>query len=271
MTRRRRAGHNRALAIPLNSDIVLTPPVDAATVMVVRDGSAGLEVLLVRRHGNAGVLGGVHVFPGGKLDATDCDRRSAWHGMAPEACVRALAEPDLDPCVAVGLHRAAMRETHEECGLRLAPTDLVPWSRWITPRQPSVTHKRFDTRFFVAPVPDHQAAVPDGHEATEVVWLTARCGLQRYWSGEIDLAPPQIMSLVQLLPLPDVKGVMSLARARAPALIEPQPFDRNGVRVICYPGDPAHPVREAAWHGPTSLCYRNRRFEAEGGLEALLG
>jgi 8-oxo-dGTP pyrophosphatase MutT (NUDIX family) len=59
------------MVIPIHSDVVLTPPLPAATVMVVRDGPRGLEVLLVRRHGNSGVLGGVHVFPGGKLDAAD--------------------------------------------------------------------------------------------------------------------------------------------------------------------------------------------------------
>ena len=59
--------------------------------------------------------------------------------------------------------------------------------------------------------------------------------------------------------------------AGQPVLVEPEPFDQDGQRVICYPGDPAHPVREPAWIGPTRLRYRNRRFEAEGGLAALLG
>lgn len=258
------------MAIHLNSDLVLTPPVDAATVMVVRDGAQGLEVLLVRRHGNSGVLGGVHVFPGGKLDTADCAALPDWLDRSPEAYAEVLAEPGLDPAVAVGLHVAALRETREECGLQLAPTQLVPWSRWVTPRQPSVTNKRFDTRFFVAPAPVGQKAVHDNHEATEVVWTSPRAGLERFWAGDIDLAPPQIMSLVQLLRLPDVAQVMVVARSRAPALIEPEPFDLDRERVICYPGDPLHPVCEAAWQGPTRLSYRNQRFEADGGIEALL-
>ena len=45
---------------------------------------------------------------------------------------------------------------------------------------------------------------------------------------------------------------------------------RTGQRVICYPGDPRHTLREPAWPGPTRLVYRNRRFEPEGGLAALL-
>ena len=259
------------MAIPLNSDVIDTPPIAAATVMVLRDGTAGLEVLLVRRHGNSGVLGGVHVFPGGKLDAADCAQWPDWLDRAPEAYGQALAEPGLDPAVAVGLHVAALRETREECGLQLQPFQLVPWSRWVTPRQPSVTHKRFDTRFFVAPAPAGQDAVHDDHEATEAVWTPPRVGLERYWAGEIDLAPPQIMSLVQLLRLTDVAQALAVARGRVPALIEPEPFDERGERVICYPGDPAHPVRQAVWQGPTRLRYRNQRFEADGGLAALLG
>jgi hypothetical protein len=41
--------------------------------------------------------------------------------------------------------------------------------------------------------------------------------------------------------------------------------------VICYPGDPRHSVRERVWEGPTRLTYRHQRFEADGGLAALLG
>lgn len=63
---------------------------------------------------------------------------------------------------------------------------------------------------------------------------------------------------------------MATAASRAPALIEPEPFDLDGVRVICYPGDPAHSVAQRVWTGPTRLSYRNQRFEAEGGLAALL-
>ena len=79
------------------------------------------------------------------------------------------------------------------------------------------------------------------------------------------------MSLVQLARVHDVAQAMAVARQRPPVLVEPHPFDEDGERVICYPGDPRHPVREIAWEGPTRLRFRNRRFEPEGGLEALLG
>jgi 8-oxo-dGTP pyrophosphatase MutT (NUDIX family) len=295
---------NPGMALTINSDTVHTPPVPSATVIVVRDGPTGLEVLLVRRHGNSNVLCGVHVFPGGKLDAADRQVDPVALDRSPHDCAQSLNEPGLDAETALGLHVAALRETFEESGLLLGqvhqaelaanvrertaagtgfalalqqlgctvPTASVwPWSRWITPRVPSVTNKRFDTRFFVAAAPAGQVAEHCTFEATEAVWLAPRLGLERYWAGEIDLAPPQIMSLSQLSHLHTAAQVMATAQGRPPALIEPEPFDQDGVRVICYPGDPSHSVTQRVWSGPTRLSYRNQRFEAEGGLAALLG
>lgn len=289
------------MAIPINSDIVHTPPVPAATVMVVRDGDDGLEVLLVRRHANSGVLGGVHVFPGGKLDAADRRVAPAALDRSAADCLKLLGETELDVGTAVGLHVAALRETFEECGLLLGQpaspevvmrlreqtlaglvfgdavqalglslpvSCLLPWSRWVTPRVPSVTNKRFDTRFFVAMAPSGQEAEHCAFEATEAVWLSPRAGLERFWAGEIDLAPPQIMSLCQLGALADVTQVQLAARSRPPVMIAPEPFDVGGQRVICYPGDPSHSCADRAWAGPTRLIYRNQRFEPDGGLAA---
>jgi hypothetical protein len=50
----------------------------------------------------------------------------------------------------------------------------------------------------------------------------------------------------------------------------PEPHDLNGQRVLCYPGDPGHSIKQAAWEGPTRMTFRNGRFEPEGGLAALL-
>ena len=94
--------------------------------------------------------------------------------------------------------------------------------------------------------------------------------LARYWRRELVLAAPQIMSLSQLARFASVADLMASARSRPPPLIEPEPFDQDGQRVICYPGDPRHSLREPAWPGPTRLIYRNRRFEPEDGLAALL-
>jgi len=292
------------MAIPFFGDVVDMSPLPSATVMLLRDGAPGLQVLLMRRHGNTAVLCGVHVFPGGKLDPADMVDRADAVDLSAAVCRQRLAKPELEPAQALALHLAALRETFEECGLlpgsvadaaqlstlrertlagsslcrvasdlglALKLSALLPWSRWITPRQPSVSNKRFDTRFFVALAPPQQAIVACARETTEVVWMTPRAALERYWSGEIDLAPPQIMSLSHLNRLGGVDAVLAWACTRPPAMIAPEPFDEEGVRVICYPGDPAHSQRGAVWPGPTRLRFRNRRFEPEGGLDELLG
>ncbi len=265
---------------------------------------AGLEVFLVRRHRKSAVLGGAYVFPGGKVDAADGALDAAAHFDAqPAELHAALAEADIDVPTAASIYVAAVREAFEECGvllahglaeravldavasersgqqsfaellaafeLRLSTRLIVPWSRWITPTM-SVMQKRFDTRFFVAALPAGQIAVHDAHETDESVWITPREALARYWSGEFQLAPPQIMTLAHLARHASVDSVLAAARARRPPLIQPEPFQReDGVRVVCYPGDARHPVREVAMPGPLRLLYQGDRFEPEGGFDAL--
>jgi 8-oxo-dGTP pyrophosphatase MutT (NUDIX family) len=286
----------------LKSDIILTPPQHASTVVLLRDGLQGLEVFLVKRHGLSDVLGGAYVFPGGKLDPSDAELDAARHLDASVGALHtALAEPDTALPQASALFVAALREAFEECGvlfaegvdaglthraqtllreglgfnqmlgelsLRLHTRALVPWSRWITPKMASVSSKRFDTRFFVAALPADQVARHDDHETTESTWLTPRAALQHYWARDIELAPPQIMSLAHLARHAKVATVMAQARHQAPPLVCPEPFDQDGERVLCYPGDPQHSVAQRALPGPTRLIYRNRRFEPPQGEQA---
>ena len=287
----------------ISSEIVLTPPRDAATVIILRDSPLGLEVFLVKRHGLSDVLGGAYVFPGGKLDDSDLQLASIAHlDQDSHALHNALGEPDLPLDVARGLYVAALREAFEECGvlfaqdtahrhslqlaeqikagqsfnavlghlqLRLQTQALQPWSRWITPKMPSISSKRFDTRFFVAALPAEQIASHDNVETTESVWLPPRMALEQYWDNQIALAPPQIMTLAHLSRYPNVASALHAARSTQPALIAPEPFDDQGERVLCYPGDPRHSTSTRAMPGPTRLRYRNKRFEPDGGFTAL--
>jgi len=293
----------------INSEIVTTPPLDSATVVMLRDGPSGLEVLLLKRHAASSVLGGAFVFPGGKLDVADA-HPDLLHRLdrTPSALHSQLGEADLPEGKAASLFVAALREAFEESSVLLAHsaagqshadtlaaardhlsqgmafnpllaqlnltlhTDaLVPWSRWITPRVPSVTNKRFDTRFFLAHAPTDQIAAHDNHETTESVWLGPREALTRYWAGQIELAPPQIMSLSHLNRYDSAASALAAARSQKPPTIQPEPFDQEGMRVICYPGDERHSMPERALPGPTRLHFRNRRFEPVGGLDELLG
>ena len=289
----------------LHTDIITTPPLDSASVVLLRDSAQGLQVLLLRRHQASNVLGGAYVFPGGKLDTAD-QSPGLLAQLSQDAVTlqKRLAEPALSAQRAAGLFVAAIREAFEECrillgqneentpdlhalhnaltngqswsqatqglSLRLHTDTLVPWTRWITPRQASVTSKRFDTRFFITRVPEGQTAAHDDFEATETLWTTPREALIRYWEHQIELAPPQIMGLVQLARHADTASALAEAQSRQPPMVEPEPFDQDGIRTICYPGDPRHSVPHPAFPGPTRLLFKNKRFEPEQGLAALL-
>jgi 8-oxo-dGTP pyrophosphatase MutT (NUDIX family) len=262
-----------------------------------------MEVFMVKRHGLSDVLGGAHVFPGGKVDAADTARDTLERlGTPLEELHAALGEPGIDAAAAAGFFVAACRETFEEAGvllaekatarhvgaarahareglrfgailaqlgLRLDCRNILPWSRWITPRVPAMINKRFDARFFLAAVPHDQAPRHDNVEATESFWLRPRAVLEEYWAGKVNLAPAQIMSLAELARLPDVADALASARARRPPEIQPEPFAHEHGRAIAFPGDARHPVARRALQGPTCLVYRNERFEPVGGFEAL--
>ncbi|MDI3382127.1 NUDIX hydrolase [Xenophilus aerolatus] len=278
-----------------------SPPVAiraSATVLMVRDGPAGLEVFMIQRHAGSDVHGGSYVFPGGKVDAADA--APALHArldLPPETLRVRLHEPGLDATAAAALHVAAVREAFEECrvlfadadagtraralaappaeafdallarlDLRLATAALRPFSRWITPENSvSSPGKRFDTRFFVAALPEGQNATHDNHEAVHSAWLRPRDALQRYWDGVIVLVPPQIMSLAQLSRAPDVATLLAQTDARAPHLVRPHVCQVDGVTTMAYPGDPLHAEATRVMPGPLRLFVRGRRFEpAEG-------
>ena len=133
----------------ITSNIVDTPPRDAATVLVLRQGKQGLEVLMLKRHADSKDLGGVFVFPGGKRDEADGSPEALDALKVDVKLLHAqLGEPQLPLAHAASLFIAALREAEEECGLQLEASDLQAWSRWITPRMPSMLFKSFVTRFF---------------------------------------------------------------------------------------------------------------------------
>lgn len=117
----------------------------AATVILWREGPEGREILMGQRGAAAVFMPSKYVFPGGAVDPQD---QSGDPTNLGSACLERLAHrcpaeaPD-----AQTLARAALRELHEETGLRPSPVaDLRFVFRAITPPGRS---RRFDARFFL--------------------------------------------------------------------------------------------------------------------------
>ncbi len=248
-------------------------PRDAASVVLLRDAAGGgLEVFMLRRGGSSTVMNDAYVFPGGKVDPEDAAPQGlsalglnelGLNGLAAHM----LGEHDLEASLAASLFVAACRETFEETGVQVYPRDLIPLSRWITPKVPAMMRRRFDTRFFLACLPTGAIATHDGQEADASAWYAPREALERYRDREIMLAPPQIMTLAGLAGVPNFAQLREQLRDHRPRLIEPLSVQSGSQRAMVYPGDERHPVRERAMPGPTALIFRDDRFEPEGGFE----
>ena len=189
------------------------PPRQAATVILLRGGTEALEVLLVRRTPEARFMGGVWVFPGGAVDAEE--------GAGDEA------------------HRAAaIRELSEEAAVRLSdPAELVKFSRWITPAEVKI---RFDTHFFLAPLPEGQQPQIDGEECVDLGWFTPEAALEAHRAEEIVLVFPTIKHLEQLGEFPSVEHLLTYARGREVLPVQPKVVLEGEVARILLPGEPGY-------------------------------
>lgn len=161
----------------------------AATVVLLRDGVAGVEVLLGERPSDRGSFAGAWVFPGGAVDDAD-----------------AAGEPiDSEPAA----RRAAVRETLEEVGLRVDPDELVAFALWSPPEG---VPKRLRTRFFAARSPEGELAVA-ADELVSTEWLRAEEALERHAGGAMTLYPPTWVTLHGLLGAASVDSALAALRA----------------------------------------------------------
>ncbi|TSE32043.1 Hydroxyacylglutathione hydrolase GloC [Tepidimonas thermarum] len=211
------------------------PTRPAATLLLVRDGAAGLQVLMTRRSAHASFAPGAYVFPGGAIDAADraaaSDATLAWR-------------PDQDDAIRPAL-LAAVRESFEELGVLLArdahgrwvapevaarldrhapllpqcrahgltlALDALWWlAHWITDRD---LPKRFDVPFFIARMPPGQEAQADNREQFEPVWVTPAEALQRHAAGAFPMVYPTVRTLEHLQRYADSAALLDACAAR---------------------------------------------------------
>ena len=250
----------------MNDTATPAVPKPAATIILLRDGDRGLEILILRKASGKHFASGALVFPGGKV--ADADTAFAGH----------IGEDANDLTT---LKIAAIREMYEECGIALArdlddaslldaaavtahqeahdgapilematavpfglATDhLVRFAHWITPAS---RPKRFDTHFFVAQAPTGQMEPRvDGYEIVEATWYRPQDLLDDVHAGRVKLVLPTMMNVMKLSEAGDVAQAIDLARSRKVIAVTPVRTETpDGERLI---------IPEEAGYGMTEI------------------
>jgi len=214
-------------------------PRPAATTLIVRDGPAGLEVLMVRRSLQASFMPGAYVFPGGAVDARDgSDEHARRCDETPASIARRIGEVTQVGDQALAYAVAALRECFEECGLWLgapssghegATSALPDWAAlrarlhagaslaelaleaglllattalrpWSHWVTPVGLPKRFDTLFFVVRAPEGQVPEVDAGETTTLAWVHPPQALAAHAKGEFPMEFATVRTVESLQP-----------------------------------------------------------------------
>lgn len=247
----------------------------SATILLVRDGSAGLEVFMVQRHHRIDFATGAMVFPGGKLEPADHDpalreRARGCEGLADaELALRAgairetfeeahvlLARPRGAPALLSGASVRAIEARHREAveahgvdiaalvrseDLELACDALVPFAHWITPE---FMPKRFDTWFFLVPAPPDQIAVHDGHEGVDSLWIRPADAVAEAESGRRTIIFPTLLNLKKLGRSATVADALAAARRDPIVTVLPRVERTEQGRVLRIPREAGYDVSE---------------------------
>jgi 8-oxo-dGTP pyrophosphatase MutT (NUDIX family) len=248
-------------------------PAPSATILMLRDGSEGLEVFMVVRHHQIDFASGALVFPGGKADPQDFDPALAAHldGAADDDDMRAMQV-------------SAIREAFEECGillaraegssslidgarlatlepyrtslhngatplidfvrnekLRLACDQLVHFAHWVTPE---MMPKRFDTHFFLAAAPADHLAVHDGHESVDSVWVRPADAVAQAAAGTRTIIFPTLRNVEKLGTFDSVSAAIEGTRGARVVRVLPWMERREGSTYLCIPVEAGYAISE---------------------------
>lgn len=194
----------------------------AATVILLRDHDGRLEIYTQRRAATMAFAPGMYAFPGGSVSSADLasvdgasgerpsmEETPAAPGAAPtesDAEASVIRRMGLPAASARAVLRAAVREVAEETRVTLAPAALAPWARWLTPE---FEPRRFDTFFFLAPLPAGQQPVDPSGEADHALWLPPAEAVSR-----LPMMPPTRQVLTDLAEFADVASALAAAAGR---------------------------------------------------------
>ncbi|RST50431.1 MBL fold metallo-hydrolase [Variovorax sp. DXTD-1] len=211
----------------------------AATVLLLRDSEAGIEVLMTRRSDTASFAPGAYVFPGGQIDAADeaaqriATRRPTQSGLQLTQAIAAIREGFEELGVLLARHAdgrpvsaediASMdRSTTspvsfvaqcEQRGLLLASDQVFTLAHWITDRD---LPKRFDVPFLVARMPEGQTPTADESEQFEPCWVRPAAALARHAAGSFFMIFPTVRTLQRLAAYAKVDAVLQACAGEKP-------------------------------------------------------
>ena len=211
------------------------PAKPSASVVLARDASDGVEILLLRRNDKVAFHGGAWVFPGGRVD--DSDRQD---------------DADSDDDVAM---RAAAREAHEETGLTVSPRDMLQFAHWTTPVE---LPKRFSTWFFVAPYTGGETVRVDDSEIVDAQWVKPVDALAQRDQGEIELPGPTYISLLDFKRFETVDDLIAATRADGIRTYVPRIAKGEGFRCAIYAEDAAYESLDLDTAGPRHRLVMSR-------------
>jgi 8-oxo-dGTP pyrophosphatase MutT (NUDIX family) len=171
-------------------------------------------------------MGGFHVFPGGAVEKHDAFVENDYVNTEEAqlsinlshyiAAARELFEevgimlgnkkdgsPVQLPKKKVAKYRNDLLEGEvpfitvlEQENLYFDPQCLRYFGQIITPEESPI---RFDTRFFLAKLPEGQNPEPDQKEIDEAVWIKPEEALAAFQNKEMKLAPPTILALQAII------------------------------------------------------------------------
>lgn len=258
------------------------------------DGAGAMQVLMLRRNSESIWVAGAHLFPGGAVDPEDGSEATARvcagrddaeasrilgiEGGGRSFFVAAVRECFEEAGILLGIagdeplsfadpevagrfveHRRQLNADETSlaaiCALEHIQLDLdrvCYFSHWITPEG---SPRRYDTRFFVAVVPEAQEALHDDFEVVASTWLEPGEALARHRAGEIDLMFPTEKNLEAISRFTTAGDLMAAAAAvEVPAILPRLTADGDGVRIVL-PGDPGY---EEATGLPAGVPYPDR-------------
>lgn len=230
--------------------------IPAATLIVLRESAGAPEVLMVERAKAMAFAGGALVFPGGRVDPGDRALASGWAGDPDDSAGRIAAVREtleeagvavaisLDPGAIPALRRRVYAGEPfgallAEAGGALDVDMLVPFARWLPQ---GVSHKVFDTRFYLARAPENAEPVVDGNENVRVFWASAQAVLDAADRGHATIIFPTRRNLERLATFASFGDAIAHAAAHPVQTIIPWIETRDDGEHLCIPENAGYPV-----------------------------